>query len=104
MSTNIVRKYMKDGFAVPEGEVKRGPYELVAVCNFAEHTEELVIATGHNAVAVRESHTKVSRNADVISAIELRDSSGVLETLWKPDWDFDFGYQKPTFRPPSRGC
>lgn len=60
------------------------PYTLVAI--FVQG-HEIHVQSGHNPMEVRAAAERVSRNPKVIRRIELRDLTGVLETIWANTWD-----------------
>lgn len=64
--------------------MSRDPYSLV--CTFTSGVE-IVCASGHDPVTVREAESRIARNPAAIARIELRDLTGPLETLWANTWD-----------------
>lgn len=75
------RTFRVMGFDIPEYRSEPdGPYSLVVIWNDGRET---IQARGHSPMGVREAESTIARNPRVISRIELRDSGGLLETIWR---------------------
>ena len=71
--------FVIDGFAIERVRPNDARYRLVAVFKFGS---ELEIGRRDNQASARALESKVARNSAIIKAIELRDGSTVLETVW----------------------
>lgn len=78
------RYYTICGFPIEVVDARPTPYRLVAVFT---HGRELIVASGHSPSIVRAAEDRIARNPLVIARIELRDGSGVLETIWANTWE-----------------